>query len=454
MARSSSRTAKNPRLRTPARRDAKRARYSRYAAGVVGGTTKPAWNARLRAYRSEERHLMPRGGPRERDAKARRRRAAGSRYHSPHSINAGIPKCHRGSRDASSTCGAGPTTCLAARGTPGGHVHRRAVRQARASAPPGAKEPMPRPSLFVRESSGGAGARVLLRDRARGTPLTRLAALVPGDRLWLLARANGFFTIDEVPPAPSLWCLATGTGLGPFPLHAAHTGAVEKFPARPCSCTRCGTRGSWSMPRRSPTSRGRTRTRSASSRWSRARIIPRRCAGAFRLSSPTGRSRRGAGLSLGPGHRRTRCCAATRRWSTTRRRCSGVVACAGTAGRRAGTITVENLLVTPGGRRGRRPEPSVVEVRDTISATSLGQFPRARDALERDLHQRAAGRREAPPEIERARDRRGKLRVGRVERQHLVGDERVARAVGGVEARVVAQRERADDERTRSGCAR
>lgn len=50
-----------------------------------------------------------------------------------------------------------------------------------------------------------------------GGPLSpRLAALVAGDAIWLGARANGFFSAPEVPPAEVLWCLATGTGIGPF----------------------------------------------------------------------------------------------------------------------------------------------------------------------------------------------------------------------------------------------
>jgi len=50
-----------------------------------------------------------------------------------------------------------------------------------------------------------------------GGPLSpRLAALAAGDPLWLGARANGFFSVPEVPPADVLWCLATGTGIGPF----------------------------------------------------------------------------------------------------------------------------------------------------------------------------------------------------------------------------------------------
>jgi ferredoxin--NADP+ reductase len=97
-------------------------------------------------------------------------------------------------------------------------------------APPGAKEPMlGRPYSFV--NPPGAPAHEFYFVVVPEGPLSpRLAALVPGDRLWLLARANGFFTIDEVPPAPSLWCLATGTGLGPF-LSILRTPAPwQKFP--------------------------------------------------------------------------------------------------------------------------------------------------------------------------------------------------------------------------------
>jgi ferredoxin--NADP+ reductase len=44
----------------------------------------------------------------------------------------------------------------------------------------------------------------------------RLAALAPGDPVWLAPRANGFFSITEVGRADVLWCLSTGTGVGPF----------------------------------------------------------------------------------------------------------------------------------------------------------------------------------------------------------------------------------------------
>ena len=48
-------------------------------------------------------------------------------------------------------------------------------------------------------------------------PLTpRLAALDIGESVWIAPRANGFFSVSEVPPADVLWCLSTGTGIGPF----------------------------------------------------------------------------------------------------------------------------------------------------------------------------------------------------------------------------------------------
>jgi len=50
-----------------------------------------------------------------------------------------------------------------------------------------------------------------------GGPLSpRLATLDRGDAIWLGARANGFFSPSEVTPADVLWCLSTGTGIGPF----------------------------------------------------------------------------------------------------------------------------------------------------------------------------------------------------------------------------------------------
>lgn len=48
-------------------------------------------------------------------------------------------------------------------------------------------------------------------------PLTaRLVALRPGAPLFIAPRSAGFFVLDEVPAADTLWMLSTGTALGPF----------------------------------------------------------------------------------------------------------------------------------------------------------------------------------------------------------------------------------------------
>jgi ferredoxin--NADP+ reductase len=44
----------------------------------------------------------------------------------------------------------------------------------------------------------------------------RLAALEPGDRILVGARAAGFLVLDEVPQSTHLWLIATGSGIGPF----------------------------------------------------------------------------------------------------------------------------------------------------------------------------------------------------------------------------------------------
>jgi ferredoxin--NADP+ reductase len=64
-----------------------------------------------------------------------------------------------------------------------------------------------------------------------GGPLSpRLADLAIGDALWLAPRANGFFSIGEVPQAEVLWCLSTGTGIGPFLSMLRTAEAWTKFP--------------------------------------------------------------------------------------------------------------------------------------------------------------------------------------------------------------------------------
>lgn len=83
-------------------------------------------------------------------------------------------------------------------------------------APPGSKEAMlGRPYSFVNPPQRAPHEFYVVVVPA-GPLSPRLAALSAGDPLWMLPRANGFFTIDEVSPAESLWALATGTGIGPF----------------------------------------------------------------------------------------------------------------------------------------------------------------------------------------------------------------------------------------------
>jgi len=53
--------------------------------------------------------------------------------------------------------------------------------------------------------------------RVPGGPLSaRMIGLRPGDALYIAPRAAGFFVLDEVPAADTLWMLSTGTALGPF----------------------------------------------------------------------------------------------------------------------------------------------------------------------------------------------------------------------------------------------
>lgn len=83
-------------------------------------------------------------------------------------------------------------------------------------APPGAKEPMlGRPYSFV-NAPDQAPHEFYFNVLPAGPLSPRLAALEAGAPVWLLAKANGFFTAAELPAASALWCLATGTGLGPF----------------------------------------------------------------------------------------------------------------------------------------------------------------------------------------------------------------------------------------------
>jgi ferredoxin--NADP+ reductase len=83
-------------------------------------------------------------------------------------------------------------------------------------APPGAKEPMlGRPYSFVNPPLM-APHEFYFNVLPDGPLSPRLAALEAGATVWLLERASGFFSMPEVPSAAVLWCLSTGTGIGPF----------------------------------------------------------------------------------------------------------------------------------------------------------------------------------------------------------------------------------------------
>jgi ferredoxin--NADP+ reductase len=83
-------------------------------------------------------------------------------------------------------------------------------------APPGHKEAMlGRPYSFV--NPPGAPLHEFYFTVLPDGPLTpRLATLAAGEPVWLAPHANGFFCVGETADADVLWCLATGTGIGPF----------------------------------------------------------------------------------------------------------------------------------------------------------------------------------------------------------------------------------------------
>ena len=83
-------------------------------------------------------------------------------------------------------------------------------------APPGSREPMlGRPYSFV-NPPGSPAHEFYFNVLPQGPLSPRLAELDPEDSVWLLDRANGFFCVAELPDAAALWCIATGTGLGPY----------------------------------------------------------------------------------------------------------------------------------------------------------------------------------------------------------------------------------------------
>ena len=83
-------------------------------------------------------------------------------------------------------------------------------------APEGHLEPMiGRPYSFVNPPHASPHEFYFIVVE-QGPLSPRLAALNADDPIWLAPRANGFFSVTEIPPAEALWCLSTGTGIGPF----------------------------------------------------------------------------------------------------------------------------------------------------------------------------------------------------------------------------------------------
>ncbi|MCL2872708.1 MAG: ferredoxin--NADP reductase [Betaproteobacteria bacterium] len=87
-------------------------------------------------------------------------------------------------------------------------------------APEGSAEPMmARPYSFVNAPNSALSKKAphefLIAELSQGTLSPRLARLREGDAIWI-GNAYGFFVCDEIPSAPTLWMMATGTGIAPF----------------------------------------------------------------------------------------------------------------------------------------------------------------------------------------------------------------------------------------------
>lgn len=73
------------------------------------------------------------------------------------------------------------------------------------------------------------GLEIYYNTVENGPLTTALLEVGEGDTLWVGRNAGGFFTLDEVPSAPQLWMLATGTGLGVFLSLLGTTEAWQRF---------------------------------------------------------------------------------------------------------------------------------------------------------------------------------------------------------------------------------
>ena len=173
-----------------------------------------------------------------------------------------------------------------------------------------------------------------------GGPLTpRLAQLEVGDPVWLAPRANGFFSIGEVAAADVLWCLSTGTGIGPFLSMLRTDEAYAKFER---IVLVHAVRHAEELTYRAEIAaiaQARGARVHVHSRSSAARRTPRRCPGGSRQLIADGRLEARAGIALSPENAHAMLC-----------------------GNPAMVEETQALLATRGMRRHRRKEPGHVTV--------------------------------------------------------------------------------------------
>lgn len=65
-------------------------------------------------------------------------------------------------------------------------------------------------------SRPGAPLEFFVAEVSEGEFSPALFRLTAGERIWVEDKPQGFFTLRYLPKAQHLWCVASGTGLGPF----------------------------------------------------------------------------------------------------------------------------------------------------------------------------------------------------------------------------------------------